>query len=108
MWPTVAPAVRPTSPVAHPLGDGPAGSLALIQQPEGGPAEMLDDAVRHRDKEQRALPSFLQRGSRAPLLVLGHDAPQGPGACRQKNSNSVSRSLPRMPPEVSTRVRGGP
>ena len=90
-----------------PLGDGPAGSPALIQQPEGGPAEMLDDAVRHREKEQRALPSFLRRGSRAPLLVLGHDAPQGPGACRQ-NSNNVSCSLPRMPPEVCTRVRGGP
>ena len=91
-----APAVRPTSPVAHPLGDGPAGSLALVQQPEGA-EETLDDAVRHGEKELLALPSFLQRGSQAPLLFPVHDAAQGPGACRQKNSNSVSHSLPGCP-----------
>lgn len=94
MWPAGAPAVRPTSPVAHPLGDGPAGSPALIQQPEGGPAEMLDDAVRHKEKERRAPPSFLPRGSRAPLLAPGHDAPQGPGACRQKEEQQQCQPQP--------------
>lgn len=53
-----APGVRPTSPAAHPLGDGPAQSLALVRQPMGA-EKMLDDAVRHREKELLALPSSL-------------------------------------------------
>lgn len=57
-----APAVRPTLPVAHPLGEGPAGSPTLVQEPVGAEQEqrkMLNDAVRHRETELPAVRSFL-------------------------------------------------
>lgn len=57
-----APAVRPTLPVAHPLGEGPAGSPAPVQEPVGaeqGQRKMLDEAVRHRETELPAVRSFL-------------------------------------------------
>lgn len=48
-----APAVSPTSPVAHPLGAGPARSPALVQElvgAEQGQRKMLGYAVKHRRK----------------------------------------------------------
>lgn len=65
---------------------------------------MLDDAVRHKEKERRAPPSFLPRGSRAPLLAPGHDAPQGPGAPLRPELPHRLSFFRRGPPSVASQA----
>lgn len=67
MWPTGPLAVSPTSPVAHPLWEGPAGSPALVREPVG--AERERDEARHGEIAGRL---FLALGGE--VLGLGYSA----------------------------------
>lgn len=104
MWPTGALAVSPTSPVAHPLWEGPAGSPALVQEPVGAEqGGMRSGTGRKNARLFLALPGEVLGLVYFSQFMMVHRTPE---PADRKATASVTAS--QDAPDVSTSVREGP